>query len=286
MGEIAFVALTGLGTHFKKAVLCYGQGGSGKSQFLELVGRLVPKSAQCTVEPQQMGQDYHCAFLSGKALNMVTDLNGSDILHEGRFKAIVHGEPVPARQPRGEVYQLQPRALHLFNANALPPAPGATPAFWDRWLVIGFQKGWTGEQRQMLEGGVKDIAAAILAADMGGLLGWVIECGRDLMARGHYTLPKTAGEILGKWRGEGDSVAEWVSEQCERLDAKAPQSRWLEASIAYMNYRDWCKASGYQSVSIRTLKNRLESHGVVTRRASAGSIYAVALKADKLPPHF
>ena len=283
MGEVAFAALAGIGTNLKKAILAYGEGGSGKSQFLKLVQWLVPKSARATVEPQQMGHDYHCAFLAGKALNMVTDLDGADIMREGRFKAIVHGEPVPARRPSHDVFQLEPRALHVFNCNALPPAPGATAAFWDRWLIVGFERRWTGEQRQMLAGGISEIADVITRDDPGGLLGWVIECGRALVKRGHYTIPGSSSDLMTRWRREGDSVSEWLHERYSILPVGTAHERWAGADDTYADYRDWCAKSGCSPVSKHKFKARLGVHGVPNHRVARGVIYPITKKLEACP---
>jgi len=278
MGQVAFSALAGLGTVYKKAVLLYGEKGTGKSQFLRLVQGLVPQAAQCTVLPQKMGEDYHCAALANKTLNVVGELEADEFLKEGNVKSIMHGEPIQARQPRGEVFQLVPIALHLFCANCLPAAPGVSPAFWDRWIVVGFEKAWTGEARAMLDGGVADIAERILESDLAGLLGWAVDCGRKLVSAGAYTIPESSKRLMKEWQAEGDSVAAWLDERATTLDRAAPQHEWAKALTAYEDYKIYTDQHNFRPVNSRKFKSRLQSCGVKHTRGASGSLYGVKLK--------
>lgn len=278
MGQVAFSALAGLGTVYKKAVLLYGERGTGKSQFLKLVQGLVPQAAQCTVLPQKMGEDYHCAALANKTLNVVGELEADEFLKEGNVKSIMHGEPIQARQPRGEVFQLIPIALHLFCANCLPAAPGVSPAFWDRWIVVGFERAWTGEARVMLDGGVADIAERILEGDLAGLLGWAIACGRKLVSAGAYTIPESSKRLMKEWQAEGDSVAAWLEERATPLDRNAPQHEYAKALTAYEDYKVYTDQHNFRPVNSRKFKSRLQSCGVKHTRGSSGSLYGVKLK--------
>jgi phage/plasmid-associated DNA primase len=278
MGQVAFSALAGLGTVYKKAVLLFGEKGTGKSQFLKLVQGLVPQAAQCTVLPQKMGEDYHCAALANKTLNIVGELEADEFLKEGNVKSIMHGEPIQARQPRGEVFQLVPIALHLFCANCLPAAPGVSPAFWDRWIVVGFEKAWTGEARVMLDGGVADIAERILESDLAGLLGWAIDCGRKLVSAGAYIIPESSKRLMKEWQAEGDSVAAWLEERAKILDRTAPQHEWAKALTAYEDYKFYTDQHNFRPVNSRKFKSRLQSCGVKNTRGASGSLYCVKLK--------
>jgi hypothetical protein len=282
MGEVLFCALTGAGVRFKKAVMCIGQKGTGKSQFINLLSRMVPAYAQCSIEPQQLGHDYHCAALAGKALNLVSDLEGGNIMREGRFKAIIHGEPVPAREPKGKVFQLVPRALHVFSANALPPSPGASDAFWDRWAVLSFDRRFTTKDnsRGLLGHAVKDIGAVLISEHLPEVLGWAIRCGRDLVARGHYTTPETSQAKIESWKGAGDSIRAWVDDSCEVLDQGTKLSEWCGCKAAHTVYAEWCRRFGYIPVNLYNLKDRLELLGVANRRSNSGVVIALRIKSQ------
>jgi hypothetical protein len=284
MGEVLFVALTGLGTTYKKAILAYGEAGGGKSQWLELLGGLVPESATATIKPQSMGADYHCAALAGKTLNRVSELGGDEILKEAEFKGIVHGEPQQARHPSGRVFTVVPRALHVFASNSLPPAPGASGAYWDRWIIMGFLKKFTTkDDRTLLAGSVAEIGKRIIAEDMGGLLGWVIDCGRDLVARGHYTIPATSRDLLAEWKSSGDNVAGWLGERAKPHEKDEPRRRWTRRTVAYRDYAEWARGLGYGTLNATNFKLRLRALGVRCVIYCGIDHYALDLLGDLAP---
>jgi len=277
MGEVAFAAVCGLGTTYKKAILCHGGKGSGKSQFLHIVQSLVPDSAKITVMPQDMGEDYHCASLAGKTLNMVGELEAEDFMREGKFKSIVHGEAVQARNPSEKVFQLWPIALHLINANTLPSAPGVSQAFWDRWLVVGFERSWTDADRSLLEGGVDDIGKRLTDEDMGGLLSWVLDCGKALVERGKYTIPTTSRDLMKQWQVEADTVSSWLDERCDLLAYTSKHDQWELSDVAYKDYAMYCEGGNHRPVNIKKFKDRMLALGVRRTKSGRGFIWAIRL---------
>jgi len=277
MGEVAFAALCGLGTTYKKAILCHGGKGSGKSQFLHIVQSLVPDSAKITVMPQDMGEDYHCASLAGKTLNMVGELEAEDFMREGKFKSIVHGEAVQARNPSEKVFQLWPIALHLINANTLPSAPGVSQAFWDRWLVVGFERSWTDSDRSLLEGGVDEIGKRLTDEDMGGLLSWVLDCGKALVERGKYTIPTTSRDLMKQWQVEADTVSSWLDERCDLLTYTTKHDQWELSDAAYKDYAMYCEGGNHRPVNIKKFKDRMLALGVRRTKSGRGFIWAIRL---------
>lgn len=273
MGEIAFVALMGLGPHFNKAVLAFGGQGTGKSQFLEILSGLVPAEARSVIQPHEIAHEYYGALLVGKSLNVVTECNEAEVMGEAGFKAVISGEPVTRRQIRGEPFTFRPRALHVFAGNKLPPAPGASDAFWVRWLPIGFTRTFRSTDKE-----IKHLGKRIVQEELGAVLAWAMRCGADLLKRGRYTMPSSVAALFAEWRERSDSVAAWVSE--ETLPATSTSaSSWLSASLAYSSYKMWCEAGGYRPVNRSTMKDRLEGAGIAFSRSN-GSRYALKLKGD------
>lgn len=285
MGETIFVALTGLGPFFKRAVMLQGKGGSGKSQLLDMIKKLIPKRARCVVPPQLMGEEYHCAKLAGMMLNLVTDIEAGEIIKEGSIKAIVHGEDVHGRNPYGRPFTVAPRALHMFSCNTWPAAPGVSDAFWDRWIAIRFE-----HRFRETESDIKDIGKYIAKHELNAMVTWAVNCGAELLERGKYTVPDSTFAIMREWQNEGDSVAAW------RMDASEPaqdmtergRRKWWPATEAYQHYKEWCGKNGYKGiVNITNFGRRLKSNDVASHRFDWGIVYAIQEKrpADK-PPDF
>lgn len=260
MGEVLFAALAGLGPHFNQAVLAKGEAGCGKSQWLLMAEALVPKGVQCTIEPHSIGHEYYNAQLAGKRLNVVMEVEKNQTMKAiGGFKAAISGEPVPARHPAGRPFSCVPRALHLIAGNDLPVAPGAGQAFFDRWVVVGFE----GRFRKTEEE-IKDLGKKIVREELDAVMGWVLECGRGLIRRGAYTEPPSSKEHFRKWRAENDTVVGWV-EYCDEVSIgnDLAAAHWPKATESYTRYVNWSESQGHKrTVNARTFSKRLQAMGV------------------------
>lgn len=53
----------------EKKIMLQGEGGPGRSQFLNMLQSLVPEYGQCTFQPRERGGDYEAAKLADKILN-------------------------------------------------------------------------------------------------------------------------------------------------------------------------------------------------------------------------
>lgn len=274
MGELAFAALTGLGPKLNKAVLCYGTQGTGKSVFLEILSGLIPQDAQVSIQPHQIANEYYGAELVGKLLNVVTECKEADVMSEAGFKAVVSGETITCRHIRGEPIKFRPRALHVFAGNKLPAAPGATDAFWVRWVVLGFDRTFRETDKE-----IRELGARIVAEELGAVFAWAMRCGADLLKRRRYTVPASTETLFKLWKKDSDSVAAWLDDSCDILPPGTERRLFWRAGDAYKNYKGWCEENGNRPTNSTTFRQRLEQAGVVCTRVSV-NLYGIKIRAD------
>ena len=235
----------------------------------------MPEGLRSSIQPHEIGEDYKGAMLAGKRLNTVTECKEDSVMREAGFKAVISGEPTTRRQIRGEPFTFIPLALHVFAGNTLPPAPRATGAFWARWLVLHFANVFRDKSTE-----IKGLADLILKDEMAALVAWAVECGRELIKRGRYTIPASTESLFAKWRQESDNVAAWVEgELVEVMPENGERGDMALCGAAYKAYRTWCEENGYRRpVNSRNLARRLESLGVQRKRRSrAGFTYNLRL---------
>lgn len=275
MGEIAFVALMGIGPKFNKAILAYGGQGTGKSQFLEILSGLVPADAQVSIQPHEIAHEYYGAELVGKLLNVVTECKESEVMSEAGFKAVVSGEQITRRHIRGEPFKFRPKALHVFAGNKLPPAPGASDAFWVRWMPIGFDRTFRNTDKE-----IKDLGARIVAEEMDAVLAWAIRCGEALLERRRYTMPGSVEGLFRRWKTDSDSVAAWVEEECNILPETTERKKFWRAGDAHAAYIKYCETNRFGVANSRTFRQRLEQAGITCTMMAGRSLYGIAPKGD------
>ena len=261
MGEIVFAALSGTGPRWNRAIFLYdgGQGGTGKSQFLHILGGVVPENARCSIDPQRLASDQHGAKLAGMALNLVYECDEGELMKEAGLKAIVSGETVTRRAVYQDCITFTPTALHVFAGNILPPAPGATGAFWDRWLPLAFTTRFRGEA-----GEVKGIGHLVASQEIEAVLAWAVRCGRAMLSRDQpgYTMPASTAEIFAHWKHTADPVRLWRGDHCTEPTGVGV-STWTARKALYDDYREWCVSNGHRGILSSTrFYGRLRQYGV------------------------
>lgn len=273
--EIMGAALFGLGTRFKKAWFftdhrdMFGQGGTGKSQLLDMIWSLVPSSRRCSVAPQDFRDDTKVILLYGKTLNLVFEAPASDIIREETVKAIVHGEYITKRQVYERPMTFAPMALHVFATNELPDAPGATGAFWDRWEVIEFRRRFRETSAE-----IPHIGKKIVEQELALLIQFALRGARRLLKQKGYTASAAGADVLTHWRHRAEPVARFVSEWTHPVESDV-QSEWTSGSSLFKEFQDWCKENGHSAMSSTKFGTRLSR--IVEKTRSNGAKYRIRL---------
>ena len=237
--EFIGAALVGLAPRFKTAITLYGESDSGKSTFLDIVQALFPKGSTCSIGLSLLQQEYRRAKLAGKLLNVVAEVQSSELLESEAFKAIVAGDVVEGRPIREAPIEFRPIAGHIFAANTLPRVADKSEAVWRRWVVLTFNRRF---ERQPAAGEVaarNDLAEQVLATDVPGILAWAMHGLARLLANRAYTIPRSSREVLVAWRKDSNPVELFVDEEVLLV----PDACTL-AKLFYGRYASWSVENG------------------------------------------
>jgi putative DNA primase/helicase len=260
-------SLAGIATTYQRCIICIGEGDEGKSTLAKIVQTIFPPGSVEAVPPQEWGQEYRRAMLAGKLLNVVAELPESDIIASESFKAVVSGDPITGRHIRQEPFTYKPKAGHLFLANRLPGTPDQTRGFWRRFIVIRFNRNFSGD-------GARDpfIADRIIAAERSSLVSWALQGAVRLLAQKEYTLPTSHTKELAMWRKTADQIAAFFDDK-----VTFEVGRGTAASDAYMRYRDWAEANGHRSISSSKFSGRLRELGYAVKKTKTGNVYPILI---------
>ena len=259
--EFAGAALMGLAPQFQQALLLVGDGGNGKSVFLDVLAALIPEGARSNVNPADLGGStgsYYRAALDGKRLNVVQEMPTTEILQSNAFKAAVSGNALDARQPGGQVFRFTPRAAWAISANVLPPVSDTSAGFWRRWIVVEFKQRFSGARK------VRKLEEKIIAQELDAVTCWALDGARRLLAQEGYTQVASVAAAAHEWRRETDAVLTFFEDHL-RDDPADPQ--WVQASTLYNAFIDFCtKSLGMRSnpfpISATRFGRRLRALGV------------------------
>lgn len=193
---------------YKKALLAYGKGDTGKSLVLWMLGQLVgPPPGSCTLAIEHMHDLRHRVVLRGAQLNVAGELSGRELTRTSGFKSLVStGEPVMIDPKYEPPYQYIPAAKHAFATNVLPRIGGRQEEVLNRLLIVRFD-------RVLGDAEIDEGMQARLSAEMPGIFAWAVRGAAALVAqRGRFTEPVGRAEVLDEWAREEDPVVDWLSD--------------------------------------------------------------------------
>lgn len=269
--EFAGACLAGIATLFAKALVLLGTGRNGKSVFIDILLALFEDDAKAAVPPQQFESDYHRALLAGKLINSVAELPRADILRGEAFKAIVAGDLVTARQIYCPPIRFRPKAGHVLAANALPGSDDLTIAFFERVLIVTFNRYFREEERE------KNLTERIVDTELAGVAAWAVEGARRLLARGDhgaFTEPPSHAVVLAEWRLRADQIRQFVE---ERTRPTPLMGKRVQARVLYNDYRRWAQENGHKVLSNPRFGERLTALGIRKVKPHSVAFYELEL---------
>jgi putative DNA primase/helicase len=125
----------------QKAICIVGEGGNGKSAFLDLAGNFIGTENVCHLSLHRLEADrFATSRLYGKLANICTDLPSERLTGSAMFKAITGCDRITAEIKYRDSFEFAPFARLLFSANRLPTSNDVSRAFLDRWLIVPFDR--------------------------------------------------------------------------------------------------------------------------------------------------
>jgi putative DNA primase/helicase len=176
---------------------------------------------------------------------------------------LVSGEPVEARLPYGQPFNLKQYAKLIFNCNELPKDVEHTNAYFRRFLIIPFDVTIPPHEQD------KNLHIKIIENELSGVFNWVLDgLNRLLGAKEGFLNVKQPKKQLSNTRIESDSVQMFLNE----YDYSVSVTNETPLKEVFNEYRNYCNESGFKVCSLRTLADRLRNAGFETVRKSFGTV--------------
>jgi P4 family phage/plasmid primase-like protien len=232
----------------RKAVLLLGPGSNGKSTFMAMCRRLLGRRNVSSVPLQAFGESrFAAAEVYGKLANLCGDLDARALRRSDLFKTVTGGtDEVMAERKYEHPFSYVPYATLVFSANEAPASTDQTDAFFDRWIVLPFDRRFTDDADPHL------LAKLTTREELEGLLVRAVSGLADLMDRGFFDLPESVRSAGQEYREKLDTVATFIEEGC----VVSPTSRCSRGRM-YEAYREWCGRNGRLPVSQQSFAPRV-----------------------------
>ena len=223
----------------QEMVVLEGEGGTGKTQLLEVLRGIVGGDNAVALSPSDIGKSqFQLQFLQGAAINIPGDLSVMKTDDTANFKQALGGGWITA-EVKGSNTQKKfiSRAVWVGATNELPKAGiDKSYGFFRRWLPIPVTP-------EPVESAgitpVLDYGLSLLRehGEAPGIINWMIEGARDWIKRGMKLDPPQ--EVLNRresWRTAGDIPSIYVTARlrkkpgawCLRKDLREDWKRFLD----------------------------------------------------------
>jgi len=215
----------------QKAICLIGEGGNGKSAFLDLATNFVGTENVCHLSLQRLESErFSAARLYGKLANICPDLPSDRLSSSAMFKAITGCDRITAEFKYRDSFEFTPVARLLFSANQLPPSNDASQAFFDRWLIVPFPNRFRQTRRET----PRSILHHQLCTrgELSGALNKALDALQRVRRCCRFTEPTASRVAEQKYQAANDAIAAWLDEHTVASgDSAIPQSE-LHAAYA------------------------------------------------------
>jgi putative DNA primase/helicase len=251
-----------------------GPGGSGKSTFLNVLGKIfngyffngVPSGIfSSTMASNERSLLY--AAINGKRLASIQEYHGGKI-DSTIVKSLISADPIAARKHYSDYNQTFMPTL-ITATNTLPQWQHADAAVWDRMLIIRDVGSTLPRDQRNPE------LPAILEAEAAGILNWVIAGAQDYLERG-LSIPV---EIKSNTENIESTASIWAMFAATCLRGTAGNN--LRASKIQQAYLAYAKYAGLKTAednsTVMALQGRLDLSGFKTSLID-GEVWALDIE--------
>jgi len=243
-------------TSIQKAVLLVGQGGEGKSRYLAAVRAFLGRKNTASTSLHKLEESkFAKARIIGKLANICPDLPSSHLATTSTFKELTGSEPqLEAERKFKDSFEFEPFCRLIFSANQLPQAGDASEGFFDRWLVVPFDRGSFRDTANEIPSDVLD-ARLSAPAEMSGFLNKALDALPRLRAQRGFTRAPSLQRAHQEFRSTTDPFAVWLERNIIR-DANAVVAK-NQLRIAYNEYTE---NAGRSPMSNKAFGTTLKRH--------------------------
>ena len=191
---------------YKRALMCKGDGDTGKSVLVQVLCRMVGPTAYSQLGLEHMDDPQKRPVLKSKMLNVATEVTAKGLLADAGFKALVAGDPLLMDRKYHDLETYTATAKHVIACNTLPAVRGRTREVFDRFVLVPFTR--------VFPDGVQDPnLIPTIAEEMEGVCAWAMRGAKRLLEQGgRFTQPRDARTVLDDWGAEQNLLVDFVNE--------------------------------------------------------------------------
>ena len=253
----------------------YGQSVYGKSVVIELLrnlcgaGNISAEPVEALLKGGNIGLLYR-TVLMGKIVNICSSLDDKFVVaNEEQFRNYLRGKGVKAKFPRGIDFTLPSVPWQVFNFDSFPADDCKGGGVFKKFQYVIFNEFIPDKDTN------KSIGEE-LRGELPGILNWCIR-GAKYAKLHKYHFPSSTNTERSRIEsiGQTDSMQAWMLfvKPSTRPRMEGDEPRWCRIMHLHCHYKRFCKANGFEPVSIVAFGKRIRNYGYVganARRVNSG----------------
>lgn len=241
---------------YQQVFVLVGDGGNGKSVYLEIIQKLFGDENVTHVEPTGLAQEFQRIRLKDSLLNIGSDINSDFSKGEVRewLLKIADGTSVQACYKGMTHIDFNPRCKLVYACNATPTAEivnGLNRRL--RFVQFPCQYVETPDPNKPLQKRRDVNLIPRLLEELPGIFNWAYEGYQLLISAGYFTDTLEQAELLGQFEQTSNPVAVF----CEDYDSSLQGT--IGRAEVYNWYRSWCDETGHKPLSREKFMPKLRS---------------------------
>jgi len=242
---------------YDKALFLVGDGGNGKSTFIDTVAMVVGPDSTSHIDLEGLYGQYGMKGLIGKRLNIIEEVHGN-YYQSNKLKKLISGEQVTIDIKYKDQFSFRPQAKFVFAVNIMPRVDDTSTATERRICAIQFKNNFRDNPNTALRS-----SFGMLAKELSGILNWMLLGAKDLSDNGAFVVTREQVAMLAEYRQENSSVEGFIAE-CVEVDMTAE----VVGRDLYDEYKTYCQKDGRKFKGNIVFTKEMRAYG--TRYGSFG----------------
>lgn len=225
---------------FQKAFIFYGQGGNGKSTFINMIQRLLGKGTSSSLSLKDLQQHFSLASLYGSRLNITEEID-HNYVESDQIKKIITGAELTADRKYLSPLIFRPYAKLVFAVNTLPKINDTSHGLYRRFDIIPFNARFDTALEPDLE--------ETLWRERNGVLRWCMEGYQHLLKEKRFEVPEDVRLANEDFKEANSPLVEFILRTYDIKAVNETSETPVPLVTIYEEFKEYLKNMGYAARS-------------------------------------
>lgn len=234
---------------FEKIFVLTGEGGNGKSRYLEILEQLFGKQNVSHLSPRDLLRDFKFIKLKDSIINIAREIRSDVQETEELLKSIASGEAQMACYKHKNYVDFVPRAKQVVALNGQLSSGDTSDGLARRLIILDFKVSFVENpdpnnpyQREI---NVNILDELMTEVSSGGVFNWAYEGYKLLQTVGYFTETSDQAELIQEFKRSSNPILVfWEDKSHDYRDSDG-----FTNSEIYRDYQQWCVDNGERSTS-------------------------------------